>query len=39
MITENIWKEFNKELLGVIKSRVNKNEIAEDILQDVFFPH
>jgi len=35
-MTEDVWKEFNKELLGFIKARVNNVENAEDILQEVF---
>lgn len=35
-MTTEIWKAFNKELLGFIKARVNNAENAEDILQDVF---
>ena len=35
-MTGDIWKEFNKELLGFIKARVNNSENAEDILQEVF---
>lgn len=34
-ITE-LWNEFNTELLKFIKSRVNKQQDAEDILQDVY---
>jgi RNA polymerase sigma-70 factor, ECF subfamily len=34
--TENIWKEFNFELLRFIKKRVSDNEIARDLLQDIF---
>ena len=35
-MTEQIWKEFNKQLLGFIKTRINDDEIANDILQEVF---
>ena len=35
-ITQSI-KAYSKRLLGFIKQRVNSNEDAEDILQDVFF--
>ena len=35
-MTKDIWKEFNQELLGFIKARVNNSENAEDILQEVF---
>jgi len=34
--TENIWRDFEAKLLGFIKARVSNNEIAKDILQDVF---
>ena len=36
MDTEEIWNEFNKQLLGFIQSKVNNKDTAEDILQDVF---
>ena len=36
MTTEKIWANFNQQLLGFIKSKINDNLIAEDILQDVF---
>jgi len=36
MSTEKIWEEFNNQLLGFIKSKVNNQSIAKDILQDVF---
>ena len=35
-MTEQIWKEFNEQLLGFIKVRVADEEIAKDILQEVF---
>ena len=35
-MTDQIWKEFNEELLGFIKSRVNVDEVSKDILQEVF---
>jgi RNA polymerase sigma factor (sigma-70 family) len=35
-ITQSI-KAYSKRLFGFIKQRVNSNEDAEDILQDVFF--
>ncbi len=35
-MTEQIWREFKEQLLGFIKARVNNNEIAKDILQEVF---
>ena len=34
--TETIWKGFHKELLRFIKKRVKDEEIAKDLLQDVF---
>jgi RNA polymerase sigma-70 factor, ECF subfamily len=34
--TENLWIEFNGQLLSFIKSRVSDTFIAEDILNDVF---
>ena len=36
MNTEQIWIDFNQQLLGFINSRVNNKSTAEDILQDVF---
>jgi RNA polymerase sigma-70 factor (ECF subfamily) len=33
---EKIWLEYHTRLLGFIKSRVNNEAVAEDILQDVF---
>ncbi|MDG1476569.1 MAG: RNA polymerase sigma factor SigZ [Vicingaceae bacterium] len=36
MNTEKIWSDFNSQLLGFIKSKVNNQSIAKDILQDVF---
>ena len=36
MNTTEIWNSFKQELLGFIKSRVNDNEIAEDLLQEIF---
>lgn len=35
-MTEKIWNEFNNELLGFVKSKINDTEIAKDILQEVF---
>lgn len=35
-MTQDIWKEFNEQLLGFIKARVHNVENAEDILQEVF---
>jgi len=34
--TEKIWNDFQEQLLGFIKSRINDVNIADDILQDVF---
>ena len=34
--TEIIWKEFNKELLRFIIKRVKDNDLAHDLLQDIF---
>ncbi len=36
MTTEQIWKDFNRQLFGFINTRVNDKTLAEDILQDVF---
>lgn len=36
MNTTAIWQQFNDQLLGFIKARVNNPVNAEDILQDVF---
>jgi len=36
MQTEVIWEGFRKELLKFIKARVNEQDEAEDILQEVF---
>ena len=36
MNTTAIWKEFNDQLLGFIKARVNNADTAQDILQEVF---
>lgn len=36
MTTEHIWNDFKAELLGFIKSRINSQELAEDLLQEVF---
>lgn len=35
-MTEQIWKEFNGQLLSFLKTKINDFEIAKDILQDVF---
>lgn len=35
-MTEKIWNEFNGQLLGFIKSKVNNDVLAEDLLQEVF---
>lgn len=34
--TEDIWREFHERLLGFIKKRVNHDELAKDMLQEVF---
>lgn len=34
--TENIWHDFNKELLRFIKKRVKDSDVANDLLQDIF---
>ncbi len=36
MNTQKIWEEFNQQLLAFINSKINNQENAEDILQDVF---
>lgn len=36
MNTTAIWKDFNDELLGFIKARVNNPDTAQDMLQEVF---
>jgi len=35
MATEDIWEEFGGKLHGFIRARVNDEQNAEDILQDV----
>ncbi len=35
-ITENIWNDFHKELKNFIQKKVKDENIANDILQDVF---
>ena len=35
-MTENIWQEFNEQLLAFIRKKVNDSETARDILQEVF---
>jgi RNA polymerase sigma-70 factor (ECF subfamily) len=35
-MTEHIWNRFKEELLGFIRARVNDQDIAEDLLQEVF---
>jgi RNA polymerase sigma-70 factor (ECF subfamily) len=32
---ENIWEEYKKPLLNFVKTKVNDNNISEDIVQDV----
>jgi len=34
--TENIWNNFNKDLLRFIKKRVKDSDAANDLLQDIF---
>lgn len=34
--TATIWKEFHKQLFGFINKRVKDEDIANDILQDIF---
>ncbi len=34
--TEKIWHEYQQKLLAFIRTKVNENDIAEDILQEVF---
>ena len=36
MRTETIWGDFKNELLGFIKARVKDDDLANDILQEVF---
>jgi RNA polymerase sigma-70 factor (ECF subfamily) len=36
MSTEVIWTEFSNRLRGFINSKINNQEISEDLLQDVF---
>lgn len=36
MTTEHVWNDFKGELLGFIKSRIGNDELAEDLLQEVF---
>lgn len=36
MDTTAIWRDFNDELFGFIKARVNNLDTAQDILQEVF---
>ncbi|MBO6517891.1 MAG: RNA polymerase sigma factor SigZ [Bacteroidia bacterium] len=35
-LTEDIWTKFQSRLKGFIRSRVNDEQLAEDLLQDVF---
>ena len=35
-MTQQIWLDFNEQLLGFIKKRVKNEEVAKDILQEVF---
>ncbi len=34
--TEDVWKEYHKQLLGFISSKVSDKQIAKDILHEVF---
>lgn len=36
MATEMVWQQFQQQLLGFIKKRINNTADAEDILQEVF---
>jgi RNA polymerase sigma-70 factor, ECF subfamily len=36
LTTSAIWNNFNKELFRFIKKRVKDNDIANDLLQDIF---
>ena len=36
MTIENVWNDFKGELFGFIKSRIHNQELAEDLLQEVF---
>ncbi|MFT5818866.1 MAG: RNA polymerase sigma-70 factor (ECF subfamily) [Crocinitomix sp.] len=36
MTTEHVWNDFKAELFGFIKSRIQSQELAEDLLQEVF---
>jgi len=35
-VTEKIWTDYHRKLLSFVRSRVNDNAIAEDILQEIF---
>lgn len=34
--TEEVWKEYHKQLLGFISSKVSNKQMAKDILHEVF---
>jgi len=34
--TENLWKEFSDHIRAFIRSKVSSDEVAEDIVQDIF---
>jgi RNA polymerase sigma-70 factor (ECF subfamily) len=36
MTKEHVWNDFKAELFGFIKSRIHNQELAEDLLQEVF---
>jgi RNA polymerase sigma-70 factor (ECF subfamily) len=34
--TETLWQQFSDQVRGFIRSKVSSDEIAEDVLQDIF---
>jgi RNA polymerase sigma-70 factor, ECF subfamily len=36
MESDKIWRDYHRELLSFIRRRVGADDLAEDILQDVF---
>ena len=34
--TELLWRKFSEQLRGFVRSKVSNDEIAEDVLQDIF---
>lgn len=34
--TENLWKEFSEHVRNYIRSKVSNEQVAEDIVQDIF---